>query len=159
MFNIFKQKEIYINAPFKGEIIQLQDVADQAFAQKMLGDGFAIIPEENILQSPVSGEIIQIFPTGHALGIKTKNDLEVLVHIGIDTVELAGQGFKKLVKQGEKVEVGRALIEFDLDYIKENSPSIATPVIITNMEKVKNMELLKTASVRAGEKVLKIILA
>ncbi|MCC3146011.1 PTS glucose transporter subunit IIA [Halanaerobium sp. Z-7514] len=159
MFNIFKQKEIYINAPFKGEVIELENVADQVFSQKMLGDGFAIIPEENILKSPVNGEIIQIFPTGHALGIKTKDGLELLIHLGIDTVELAGQGFNKLVEEGAKIKQGRALIEFDLDYIRENSPSTATPIVITNMEKIKKIEILKKGSVKAGQKILKVILA
>ena len=137
MFNIFKKKEEYLAAPFAGEVSELQDVPDDAFAQKMLGDGFAITPEENVVKSPCAGEIVQIFSTGHAVGIKTKKGLEVLVHIGIDTVKLDGEGFTKLVKNGDQVEVGTPLIEVDLDYIKENAPSISTPVIITNMEKVK----------------------
>lgn len=159
MFNIFKKKEEYLAAPFAGEISELQDVPDEAFAQKMLGDGFAIIPEENVVKSPCAGEIVQIFSTGHAVGIKTKKGLEVLVHIGIDTVKLDGEGFTKLVKNGDQVEVGTPLIEVDLDFIKENAPSISTPVIITNMEKVKSMELLKKERVEAGTKVLKIELA
>ena len=156
MFNIFKKKEEYLAAPFAGEVSELQDVPDDAFAQKMLGDGFAITPEENVVKSPCAGEIVQIFSTGHAVGIKTKKGLEVLVHIGIDTVKLDGEGFTKLVKNGDQVEVGTPLIEVDLDYIKENAPSISTPVIITNMEKVKKIELLTKERVEAGAKVLKI---
>lgn len=159
MFNIFKKKEEYLAAPFAGEVTELKDVPDDAFAQKMLGDGFAITPEENVIKAPCAGEIVQIFSTGHAVGIKTKKGLEVLVHIGIDTVKLDGEGFTKLVKNGDKVEVGTPLVEVDLDFIKENAPSISTPVIITNMEKVKEIELLKKERVEAGTKVLKIELA
>ncbi|MFP4198036.1 MAG: PTS glucose transporter subunit IIA [Halanaerobium sp.] len=159
MFNIFKKKEEYLAAPFAGEVSELQYVPDDAFAQKMLGDGFAITPEEDKVKAPCAGEIVQIFSTGHAVGIKTKKGLEVLIHIGIDTVKLDGEGFKKLVKNGDKVEIGTPLIEVDLDFIKENAPSISTPVIITNMEKVKNMEILKKERVKAGTKVLKVELA
>lgn len=155
MFNIFKKKE-YLAAPFAGKVSELKSVPDAAFAQKMLGDGFAITPEENIVKSPCVGEIIQIFSTGHAVGIETKKGLEVLIHIGIDTVKLDGEGFKKLVKNGDQVKIGTPLIEVDLDFIKENSPSIATPVVITNMEKVKKLEILKKDRVDAGTKVLEI---
>ncbi|RCW49252.1 MULTISPECIES: PTS glucose transporter subunit IIA [unclassified Halanaerobium] len=159
MFNIFKKKEEYLTAPFAGDVTDLKQVPDEAFAQKMVGDGFAITPEENVVKSPCAGEIVQIFSTGHAVGIKTKKGLEVLVHIGIDTIKLDGEGFEKLVKNGDQVEVGTPLIEIDLEYIKNNAPSILTPVIITNMEKVKSMDLVKTGKVKAGTKVLKIELA
>lgn len=156
MFNIFKNKEAYLAAPFAGEVCELKEVPDDAFAQKMLGDGFAITPEENVIKAPCAGEIVQIFSTGHAVGIQTEEGLEVLVHIGIDTVKLDGEGFEKLVKNGDQVEVGTPLVEVDLDFIKENAPSITTPVIITNMEKVKNLEILKKERVEAGTKVLKV---
>lgn len=159
MFNIFKKKEEYLSAPFAGEVIDLHQVPDDAFAQKMLGDGFAITPEEKLIKSPCAGEIVQIFSTGHAVGIQTEKGLEVLVHIGIDTVKLDGEGFEKLVKNGDKVEVGTPLIEVDLDFIKENAPSIETPVIITNMEKVKSVEVLEKGKVKSGEKVLKVELS
>ena len=156
MFNIFKKKEEYLAAPFAGKVNDIQSVPDDAFAQKMLGDGFAITPAENVVKAPCDGEIIQIFSTGHAVGIKTKMGLEVLVHIGIDTVELDGEGFEKLVKNGDKVEIGTPLIKIDLDFIKENAPSISTPVIVTNMEKVKNMEIINKGRVKAETKVLKV---
>jgi len=159
MFNIFNKKEEYILSPFAGEVIELQQVPDEAFAQKMLGDGFAITPEENVIKSPCAGEVVQIFSTGHAVGIQTEKGLEILVHIGIDTVKLDGEGFEKLIKNGDKVDVGTPLVEIDLDFIKENAPSIATPVIITNMEKVKDIEVLKKGQVKAGTKILKVTLA
>lgn len=156
MFELFKKKEEYLRAPFAGEVIELKQVPDEAFAQKMLGDGFAVTPAENVVKSPCAGEIVQIFSTGHAVGIKTKKGLEILVHIGIDTVKLDGEGFNKLVENGDKVEFGTPLIEVDLDFIKENAPSISTPVIVTNMEKVKSMEIIKKGTVKAETKVLKI---
>ena len=159
MFNIFKTKEAHLAAPFAGEVCELQEVPDDAFAQKMLGDGFAITPEENVIKAPCAGEIVQIFSTGHAVGIQTEEGLEVLVHIGIDTVKLDGEGFEKLVKNGDQVEVGTPLIEVDLDFIKENAPSITTPVIITNMEKVKSLEIINKERVEAGTNVLKVELA
>lgn len=156
MFNIFKKKEKHLAAPFAGEVVELSEVPDEAFAQKMLGDGFAIIPEENVAKAPCAGEIVQIFSTGHAVGIQTQKGLEVLIHIGIDTVKLDGEGFTKLVKNGDEVKVGTPLIEVNLDFIKENAPSITTPVIITNMEKVKKMEIIKKGKVEAGAEILKI---
>lgn len=156
MFNIFKKNEEYLAAPFAGKVSELKNVPDQAFAQKMLGDGFAITPSENLVKAPCAGEIVQIFSTGHAVGIETEKGLEVLIHIGIDTVKLDGEGFKKLVKNGDKVKQGTPLIEIDLDFIKKNSPSISTPVIITNMEKVKNIKILKKGNIKAGAKVVKV---
>lgn len=159
MFSLFKKNEEYLAAPFAGEVIELKNVPDEAFAQKMLGDGFAITPVENTVKAPCAGEIVQMFSTGHAVGIKSKKGLEVLVHIGIDTVELDGEGFTKLVENGDQVELGTPLIEIDLDYLKENAPSIVTPVIITNIEKVKNFEIEKDGNVESGAKVMKVELS
>lgn len=158
MFDLFKKKKENIAAPLAGEITKLDSVPDDAFAQKMLGDGFAIIPADNVIKAPCAGEIVQIFSTGHAVGIETEKGLEVLVHIGIDTVKLEGEGFTKLVENGDQVELGTPLIEIDLDFLKENAPSISTPVIITNMEKVKELEIIKEGKVKAGDEILKVTL-
>lgn len=158
MFDLFKKKEEYIAAPLAGEITKLDSVPDDAFAQKMLGDGFAVIPADNVIKAPCAGEIVQIFSTGHAVGIETKKGLEVLVHIGIDTVKLEGEGFTKLVENGDQVELGTPLIEIDLAYLEENAPSTSTPVIITNMEKVKELEIVKEGKVEAGDEILKVSL-
>jgi len=159
MFNIFKRKEEYLSTPGSGEIISLKEVPDKAFSKKMLGDGFAVDINDKIIKSPCNGEVVQVFNTGHAVGIETESGLEVLVHIGIDTVKLDGEGFKKLVKNGDLVKKGTPLVEIDLDYIRENAPSLITPVVITNMEKVKKMEIVKEGVADMQEDVLKIELA
>lgn len=141
MFGLFSRRQIKIISPIKGKIVDLSKVPDEVFSSKMIGDGFAIDPKENILFSPVDGEIIQIFPTGHAIGIKTKEGLEILIHIGIDTVNLKGDGFVLFVNQGDYVRVGDKLIAFDLDIIKNRAKSTLIPILITNMEKVKGIHI------------------
>ncbi|MBC8589046.1 PTS sugar transporter subunit IIA [Paratissierella segnis] len=138
MLNLFK-KEINVKllAPMTGEIIELEDVPDEVFASKMIGDGLAIKPSDNEILSPCDGKIVQIFPTKHAIGIETNEGLEILIHIGIDTVVLNGNGFKSFVSQGDRVYCGDKLLEVDLDYINKNAKSTITPILITNMDKVK----------------------
>jgi N-acetylglucosamine PTS system EIICBA or EIICB component len=122
--------------PIEGEIIPLNEVPDQVFSQKMMGDGFGIIPTNGSVVSPVDGEIINVFPTKHAIGIKSKQGYEILIHIGLDTVKLKGEGFSVLVKRGEKVTKGHEILKFDLENIKKSVPSIVTPVIFTNLTKL-----------------------
>ena len=142
MFGLFnKNKEVVIKAPFQGEIVDITKVEDMAFSSKMLGDGFAVKPQSNIAVAPCDGKIVQIFPTNHAFGIITKEGLEILVHIGIDTVNLNGEGFKRLVEVGAKVKEGEGVIEVDLDYIKSEGKDTITPVVITNMDKVNNLNV------------------
>jgi PTS system glucose-specific IIA component len=136
MFGFLKRnKMMTLMAPMDGEVISLEDVPDAVFSQKMLGDGIAIKPSEGFVVSPCNGKVVQIFDTNHAIGIETDEGAEVLIHIGIDTVELKGQGFERLLKVGDKVYTGDALIQVDLDYIVAAGKSIITPIIITNMEK------------------------
>nr|WP_273702717.1 PTS glucose transporter subunit IIA [Thermoanaerobacter sp. A7A] len=103
------------------------------FSQKMVGDGVALEPKEGIVYSPVNGTIIQLFPTKHALGIKTEEGLEVLIHIGMDTVEMKGNGFESFVSEGEKVKIGDKLLKFDMELVKKEHP-LTSPIIITNMD-------------------------
>ena len=119
--------------PIKGEIVPITEVPDQVFSQKLMGDGFGIVPADGTVVSPVDGEIINVFPTKHAIGIKSKYGHEILIHIGIDTVNLKGEGFKVLVNEGEKIKKGQVILEFDLDFIKKSVPSTVTPVIFTNL--------------------------
>lgn len=136
-----RKKQIILSNPIKGEIIKLEKVPDEVFAQNMLGDGFAIFPLEGLLYSPVDGEIKMLFPTFHALTIETKQGLDIMIHIGIDTVELEGRGFTPLVKPGDKVKRGDLMIIFDIETIKEKLKSPITPVIITNMNIVKSLKV------------------
>ncbi|WDU82795.1 PTS sugar transporter subunit IIA [Caloramator sp. Dgby_cultured_2] len=141
MFGLFSKRQMEIKSPIKGKVIDVSQVPDEVFSSKMVGDGFAIDPKDNTIYSPVEGEIIQVFPTGHAIGIKTKEGLEILIHIGIDTVELKGKGFVTFVNEGDYVRVGDKLITFDLELIKNKAKSTIIPVLITNMEKVKEMNV------------------
>lgn len=139
MFGLFKKKKkIDIISPIVGKAVRITDVPDEVFASKMLGDGMAFEPSEGVLYSPVDGEIIQKFPTNHAVGIKTAEGLELLLHIGIDTVGMKGEGFESFVEIGDKVKAGQKLISFDIELIKEKAKSIITPMVITNMDIVED---------------------
>lgn len=129
----------------------LSEVPDQVFSQKMMGDGFGIIPADGKILSPVNGEVTSIFPTGHAVGITANNGSEVLIHFGIDTVNLKGEGFIKHVQTGDKVTAGQLLIEVDINFVKERVPSIITPVIFTNLGEGKVVEIEKGTTVEAGQ--------
>lgn len=142
--NLFKKsvkaekEEIY--SPLDGEVVSLEKVPDPVFSQKMMGEGIAIIPRVGNLVSPVKGEIVQVFPTKHAIGIKSVNGLELLIHIGIDTVELNGEGFQVHVKQGQSINVGDRLVNFDIRFLRSKNKEIVTPIIITNTaERLENI--------------------
>ncbi|MBT2657647.1 PTS transporter subunit EIIC [Bacillus sp. ISL-18] len=135
--------------PMEGEIIPITEVEDQVFSQKMMGDGFAIIPAKGSVVSPVDGEVINVFPTKHAIGLKSKQGYEILIHIGMDTVNLKGEGFTVLVKDGDSVSKGQEIIKFDLDKIKQSVPSTVSPVVFTNLTK---LNIKKQGKVSQGEK-------
>lgn len=119
--------------PIKGKLVPITEVPDQVFAGKMMGDGFAIIPEDGLVVSPVNGKILNVFPTKHAIGIQSEGGREILIHIGIDTVKLNGKGFEALISEGDTVKAGQALMKIDLAYIEENARSIITPIVFTNL--------------------------
>ncbi|HLN61366.1 MAG TPA: PTS glucose transporter subunit IIA [Symbiobacteriaceae bacterium] len=154
VFGLFKKKSqvTEVVAPLTGEVVDISQVPDPVFAEKMMGDGFAINPSEGKVLAPVSGELINLFPTMHALGIRTAEGLEVLVHVGIDTVKLGGEGFKALVQQGARVEAGQPLLEFDLEAIRAKVPSLITPVVFTNLED-RTWSLTKKGPAKAGDAV------
>ena len=128
--------QLILLAPVSGVIYPLERVPDPVFSQKLAGDGISIDPTDNILRAPCPGEIMQRHAAGHAVTLKTAEGLEVLMHVGIDTVALKGKGFTPKVKVGDKVETGAPLIEFDLDYVATNAKSLLTEVIISNGEMV-----------------------
>ncbi|MBM7646548.1 PTS system N-acetylglucosamine-specific IIC component [Scopulibacillus daqui] len=141
-----------IASPLKGEIMPISEVPDQVFSQKMMGDGFAVNPEEGELVSPVNGTIKTLFPTKHAIGIESEDGLEILIHVGLDTVNLKGEGFDLLVQEGENITQGQKLMKFDLQGIKEKVPSVVTPIVFTNLPEGKEIKLNKTGKVNFGEK-------
>ena len=133
---LFSKKKESFTCPMTGTMLTLENVPDEVFSKRMMGDGFAIDPSEGKVYAPMSGEITVAFPTKHAIGMKTKDGLELLIHIGMDTVELNGEGFTSHITAGKKVKQGELLMEVDLDFIKKSGKPIITPVIFTGGEKV-----------------------
>lgn len=154
MFNIFKRKiDNNIYTPVKGTCIDISDVKDQAFASGAMGDGVAIVPAEDVIKAPCDGTISMLFHTGHAFGLEANNGAEILVHIGIETVNLNGSGFMPLVQQGQQVKAGEAIIQIDLDKIKaEYDPT--TILIITNQKPIK--KTVTPRDVIDGEVILEV---
>jgi PTS system N-acetylglucosamine-specific IIC component len=138
--------------PFEGVVKPLSEVEDQVFSQKMMGDGFAIEPIEGTLVSPIDGEVMTVFPTKHAIGLKTVEGIEILIHVGLDTVNLKGEGFEALVQEGDSVQQGTPLLQVDVEYVKKHAPSIVTPVVFTNLPEGKEVKLLKTGYQKQGTK-------
>ena len=160
-FDIFKKKEktiVTIYSPMNGKVIELKEVPDEAFAQKMVGDGCAIEPDKGIICSPIDGQLMNIFPTNHAIIFETIDGLEMIIHFGIDTVKLDGKGFQKLREPGP-IKIGDEIIKYDLDDIKDGVPSTRSPIIINNMEKVEKIEVLSLGKiVKIGEPIMKVTL-
>ena len=140
----------------KGEFLPLSKIPDSVFSSGTIGEGFAIRPQEGVVYSPFDGEVMQVFRTNHALGLVSEEGLEALIHIGIDTVKMNGQGFKAFVKPGDKVRKGQKLMEFDLNLVRELAKSEITPVILTNA-KLKDLSWTKNSgTVAVQEKVLDV---
>ena len=160
-FDIFKKKEktiVTIYSPINGKVIELKEVPDEAFAQKMVGDGCAIEPDKGVICSPIDGQLMNIFPTNHAIIFETVDGLEMIVHFGIDTVKLDGKGFQKLREPGA-IKVGDEIVKYNLDEIKDGVPSTRSPIIINNMEKVEKIEVLSLGKiVKIGEPIMKVTL-
>ncbi len=155
---LFKKKNITqieeIFAPLYGDIIPLSKVPDPVFSEKMMGDGIAIIPRSGKIVSPVNGQVIQVFPTKHAIGIRSERGLELLIHIGLETVELNGEGFEVLVNTDEPIKAGDPLVKVNLEYLKSENKDIVTPIIITNMEKVLEIKASQERVTNFGDVVL-----
>lgn len=139
-------------AVLSGEIKPITEAEDPVFAQKMMGDGYLVIPTSKEVVSPVNGVVQLVFPTKHAVGITSDNGDEIIIHVGLDTVKLDGEGFAAFVAAGDKVKVGDKLLEVDFEKIKDKVPSISTPVVISNIGE-KKVTLTKTGMVQAGDVV------
>ena len=151
MFAKFKKNNnVQVFAPLTGQVVSLEEVPDPVFSQKMMGEGVAIMPEGGNVVSPIDGTIVLISETKHAIGIRTKNDTELLIHVGLETVTLKGEGFSVLVNEGDKVTVGQKLMEVDWELIKDKVPSIITPIIITNSAE-RTVEYVDAEASTAGE--------
>ncbi|AIE58796.1 glucose-specific PTS transporter subunit IIBC [Bacillus methanolicus] len=138
-------------SPIKGEIKPITEVPDAVFSGKMMGDGFAIVPAEGIVVSPVDGKIVNLFPTKHAIGLLSDSGREILIHFGIDTVNLKGEGFEALVSENDRVQKGQPLLKVDLEHIKNNAKSTITPIVFTNLAEGEKIVINKTGNVDLNE--------
>ena len=154
MFGFLKRKVREIKAPVDGEVVALESVDDEVFSQKLVGDGVAIKPMSNVFTAPISGKVSKIFSTNHAYSIKSNKDLEVMVHIGLDTVALNGAGFERLVKEGDDVVCGDAIIKVDMKVLQQAKDTI-TPIIISDSSDVKNIEK-KLNIVKSGDVIMEV---
>ena len=151
------KNKISIKSPVKGEAVPLSQVDDPTFAEEIMGKGIAIIPTEDEIFSPINGTVSLVFNTKHAIGLKTEDGAEVLIHIGLDTVKLNGEHFTTFVKSGDKVKVGDKLVEFDREAIKNKGYDIITPIIITNSSDYLDIIPKDVTSVNQGDEVLAIL--
>ncbi len=133
MFGLKKDKKLYISSPMEGEVFPLSQVNDPVFRDKIVGDGVAILPSKGRVLAPADGTIAMLFETKHAVSIKTEQGIELLIHIGLDTVNLKGQFFTAHVSAGDMVKTGDLLVEFDMAGIREAGYELMTPVVICNM--------------------------
>lgn len=147
---------IFINSCIDGEAIELSKVKDEAFSSGVMGKGIGIIPNSGYLYAPADGEISTVFITKHAVGMVTDEGVEILMHIGINTVELEGKGFKQIVKDGQRVKKGDILIEFDIDLIKDKNYDTTTIMIISNTQEYSDIEVLNLGNVNKDTEVLEI---
>ena len=149
--------EIIIASPMKGEIMPLNEVNDETFASEMMGKGVAIKPVDGKVVSPINGIVQTIFKTKHAIGLKSEDGTEILIHIGMDTVQLEGKHFKAYVKDGGKVKIGDTLIEFDTEAIKKEGYELTTPVIVTNTNDYLEVLARGVKKVNTGDAIISII--
>jgi PTS system D-glucosamine-specific IIC component len=147
----------YIAAPLEGEIMPITEVPDPVFSQKMMGDGFAIMPTSGVVVSPVEAVVTTIFHTKHAIGLTAKNGREILVHFGLDTVKLKGEGFDVKVKEGDVVKIGDRLLVVDIESIKGKVPSIISPIVFPSLKENETIILEKKGKVSLGEERIAII--
>ena len=144
-------KTITVSSPITGIAADLATAPDEAFAGRMMGDGAVVTPQDALITAPEDGEVVFVFDTKHAIGFLTDSGLSMLLHIGIDTVKLEGKGFEVLVENGQKVKKGDPMMRLDLSYLRENAPSLASPVLCTELEDNQKIRLLKEGEIKAGE--------
>ncbi|MGK2946112.1 MAG: PTS glucose transporter subunit IIA [Candidatus Malihini olakiniferum] len=149
-------RSIEIIAPLSGEIVNIEDVPDVVFAEKIVGDGIAIKPTGNKIAAPIDGTIGKIFETNHAFSIASDSGIELFVHFGIDTVELKGEGFKRIAEEGQHVKKGDLIIEFNLVLLEEKAKSTLTPVIVSNMDEIRELTKLSGTVVLGKTPIIRI---
>ena len=146
--------EIFVLAPLDGTVVALEDVPDEVFAQKMVGDGVAIDPSGSVAVAPLSGDLVKLFPGGHAFGISTSEGVELIVHIGLDTIELKGEGFENIATEGQQVKAGTPIVRFDRTTIERKGKMIVSPVVSTGEGTIVRRA---TGKVQAGRDILFVL--
>ncbi|WP_068449104.1 PTS sugar transporter subunit IIA [Caviibacter abscessus] len=159
--NLFsKKKEEVVTknvvvSPIAGKVIPISEVPDETFASKMLGDGVGIEPfASGVMVAPADGVISQLFETGHAFTIETKQRVNILVHFGLNTVELKGKGFEIIAKEGDTVKAGDPIIKYDLEFLKANSPSVITPVVILDSDEYTAIKTFENQEVKEADQTI-----
>ena len=147
---------IKITSPLKGEFIKLENLGDPAFSQGMLGEGAGVLPSEGKVYSPFDGVVNTIFPTKHAIALTSDDGVKMIIHIGIDTVNMKGKGFKSKLDNGDKVKAGQLLMEFDIKKIQKAGYSIETPVIVTNMKDFAGLKISEKAELDTSDIIFEI---
>ena len=153
--SLFVQTEIA--SPMKGKVLKLESIKDDAFASAVLGKGAAVLPEEGKVYAPADGVISTLFPTLHALGMETDEGVELLIHIGLDTVQLNGEGFEAKVSQGDRVKKGQLLVTFDKEFIESKGYCMETPVIVTNTDDFLEVVEIGEGETVPGDGLLKVL--
>ncbi|WP_138419926.1 PTS sugar transporter subunit IIA [Aquibacillus sediminis] len=152
---LFKKKEdnspVELVAPLTGEAIELENVPDQVFSEKMMGDGIAIKPTDSKVVSPIDGEVYDVFETKHAISLRSDQGIELLIHMGLETVNLKGEGFEIMVSKGQKISKGSPLANFDIDKMKELEVETVTPIILLNGDNFKIDERKSNENVEAEQ--------
>lgn len=150
------KQRIVISSPITGTAADLATAPDDAFAQKMMGDGAVVTPEDAYVCAPEDGEVAFVFDTKHAIGFVTDSGVSLLIHVGIDTVKLNGEGFEALVENGQKVKKGEPMLKLDLEYLNANAPSMVSPILCTELEENQSIRLIADGAVKAGEPLFEI---
>jgi len=147
---------VVIASPLTGKAIEMKDVPDDTFAAEVLGKGAAVEPSEGLVTAPADGTVSTMFETKHAVGLELDNGVELLIHIGVDTVSMNGEGFESFVNEGDKVKKGDKLVKFDIDKIKAAGHPATTPVIVTNTDDFEDVVIVKTGDIKAGDDIIEI---
>lgn len=145
-----------IVSPIKGSIVSLSEVKDEVFSSEALGKGIAILPDEGKVYSPVDGKVSVVFPTKHAIGLNSNDGAELLIHIGMDTVQLEGKGFTSHVEQDQEVKKGQLLMEFDVDGITSQGYDVTTPVVVTNSKDYNGVTIENDGQVNVGDNLINL---
>ena len=141
-------------SPLDGELLPLSEVKDEVFSSGAMGEGVAIEPSQGVLHAPDDGRVVMTFPTGHAIGMKTKDGAEILMHIGMDTVNLQGKGFETLVDKGDEVKAGDELVKFDIDEIHSAGYIVTTSIVVTNSKDYEKVSVVRQGEVKVGQEIL-----